>query len=219
MAKRTRIRPKTILPPAKFDPRQNLKPFKKGHKGAKPKGAVMRINKLFREQVAEGLNTAGDFLLRKAELEEEILRERLIRRGADPESLYNKAKFLRHHKGGIAGYIAWAAIEEPKAFATVIARLFGYNLRTQDDGNGGIEFTEGVPNANSAQQQVDDAIAEAMTLQELEDELRDRGFPIPKLIDVTPKVINPNVADPNPVKPQGKTIPVPGQGGSGDDEE
>lgn len=226
MAVRERIRPnRKPTQPAKLPAphNNNLKHFKKGNPG-RPRGAANKALKVFREQVAEGINAAGNFLLKKAEIEEAIEIEKLIKKGEDPEALYNVAKYMRLKAGGLPGYIAWAALQEPAAFATLIARLFPYNLMVKEGNEPGeVQYQEqhDQPQGeyHDKDQQMDDAIAQSFTLKELEQELMTRGFPIGKMIDITPPKPIHKAEDPNPMVPQGKTTPVPGGVGSEDDEE
>lgn len=71
-------------------------------------------------------------------------------------------------KGGNVGYLKWLSRAEPVAFAALIARIIPQQLQA----------TVGVEHSGTVQHR--------MTASELEQRLKDRGLPVPTLIDHNP---------------------------------
>lgn len=184
---------------------QNLVPNGPGERrGGRQEGTPNKLTRLLKDAAMRGLDEAGDYLLRKAEIEEEEAIEQAKENG-DEHEVWRRAKALRQRIGGAAGYFAWAALEDPAAMLGFLKGILPIQLRETGTS---VSHTE-----TSVDGTTRTTVTQRLTSQQLQEQLAERGLVLPNLIDVTPhRPKNASAEDPNPMVEQGGEVrPLPGR--------
>lgn len=184
-----------------YDPRQNLMPNRPGEerRGGRQTGVPNKINRMLKETSIEGINEAGDYLLAKAEIEEQEAYEQLVENGATQEELdrfWRRAKRMRTQLGGAAGWFAWVAIQDPAALLVFLKGILPIQMRDTTPPSSSVSHTE--TSEDGRTRTTVSQTSRGLTLAEMAEQLRERGIDLP-MIDVSPPALKNAVADPNPM--------------------